>query len=57
MPEVVQLVGIGLLAGGLGALLGVGGGLVLVPALILLAGLTFSEAVATSLVCVVATSA
>jgi uncharacterized membrane protein YfcA len=56
MPELAQLVGIGVLAGGLGALLGVGGGVVLVPALILLAGLTFSEAVATSLVCVVATS-
>jgi uncharacterized membrane protein YfcA len=56
MPELLQLVGIGLLAGGLGALLGVGGGVILVPALILLAGLTFSEAVATSLVCVVATS-
>lgn len=56
MPEALQLVGIGLLAGGLGALLGVGGGVVLVPGLIFLAGLSFSEAVATSLVCVVATS-
>jgi uncharacterized membrane protein YfcA len=54
--EVLQLAGIGVLAGALGALLGVGGGVILVPGLIFLAGLPFSSAVATSLVCVVATS-
>jgi uncharacterized membrane protein YfcA len=54
--EALELAGIGLLAGGLGALLGVGGGVILVPGLIFLAGLDFSAAVATSLVCVVATS-
>jgi uncharacterized membrane protein YfcA len=54
--ETLQLLGVGALAGGLGALLGVGGGVVLVPGLIFLAGLPFQGAVATSLVCVVATS-
>jgi uncharacterized membrane protein YfcA len=54
--EALELAGIGVLAGGLGALLGVGGGVILVPGLIFLAGLDFSAAVATSLVCVVATS-
>ena len=56
MVEALELAGIGMLAGGLGALLGVGGGVILVPGLIFLAGLDFSAAVATSLVCVVATS-
>jgi uncharacterized membrane protein YfcA len=50
------LVGVGFVAGGLGALLGVGGGIILVPGLILVAGLPFHSAVAASLVCVVATS-
>jgi len=54
--ETLQLLGVGALAGGLGALLGVGGGVILVPGLIFLAGLPFHSAVATSLVCVVATS-
>lgn len=54
--ETLQLLGVGALAGGLGALLGVGGGVILVPGLIFLAGLPFQSAVATSLVCVVATS-
>lgn len=50
------LFGIGAGAGTLGALLGVGGGVVLVPALVFLADLPFPAAVGTSLVCVVATS-
>ena len=54
--ESLQLLGVGALAGGLGALLGVGGGVILVPGLIFLTGLPFQSAVATSLVCVVATS-
>ena len=33
---VVELVTLGVLAGGLGAMLGIGGGVVLVPALVLL---------------------
>ncbi len=52
----VELISVGLLAGGLGAVLGVGGGIILVPGLILVAGLPFHSAVAASLVCVVATS-
>ncbi len=40
----------------MGALLGVGGGVILVPGLLLVAGLEFRNAVAASLVCVVATS-
>lgn len=46
----------GLLAGSFGAVLGVGGGIILVPGLILVAGLPFHGAVGASLVCVVATS-
>jgi uncharacterized membrane protein YfcA len=53
---VLLLFGIGAGAGALGALLGVGGGVVLVPALVFLADLPFTAAVGTSLVCVVATS-
>jgi uncharacterized membrane protein YfcA len=51
-----ELVGVGAVAGGLGALLGVGGGIILVPALVFISGLTIHSAVGTSLVCVVATS-
>jgi uncharacterized membrane protein YfcA len=56
LRELLELFGVGLLAGGLGALLGVGGGVILVPGLIFLADLSFTHAVAASLVCVVATS-
>lgn len=47
---------VGFAAGALGALLGVGGGVILVPGLIFVAGLPFTTAVGTSLVCIVATS-
>lgn len=40
---------VGLTAGALGGLLGIGGGLILVPALVLFAGFTQHEAVGTSL--------
>jgi uncharacterized membrane protein YfcA len=53
---IVELLGLGAVAGGLGALLGVGGGIILVPALVFIAGLPIHSAVGTSLVCVVATS-
>lgn len=43
-------------AGLLGAMLGVGGGIVLVPALVLVFGVPMAEAVPASLLCVVATS-
>lgn len=57
-PGMLQLayLALGAGAGALGALLGVGGGIVLVPALIFLGSLSFTAAVGTSLVCVVATS-
>ena len=54
--SLLELVTVGLLAGSFGAVLGVGGGIILVPGLILVAGLPFHSAVAASLVCVVATS-
>lgn len=59
ISPVLQLVGVmgaGAVAGGLGALLGIGGGVFLVPFLNLVLGLTFHQAVATSLVTVIATS-
>ncbi len=40
---------IGLITGGLGGMLGIGGGLILIPALVYLIGLTEHEAVGTSL--------
>ena len=52
----LELFGIGAAAGAIGALLGVGGGIIMVPALVLLVPLPFTQAVGTSLVCVVATS-
>ncbi len=54
--NLLALVSVGFVAGSFGALLGVGGGVILVPGLILVAGLPFHSAVAASLVCVVATS-
>ncbi|HYN09211.1 MAG TPA: sulfite exporter TauE/SafE family protein [Vicinamibacterales bacterium] len=48
---------VGVLAGGLGALLGVGGGVVLVPLIHAVLGRSFREAAAVSLVAVLATSA
>ncbi|HET7039052.1 MAG TPA: sulfite exporter TauE/SafE family protein [Gemmatimonadales bacterium] len=52
----LELLAIGAGAGGLGVLLGVGGGIVMVPALVLLVPLPFTQAAGTSLLCVVATS-
>ena len=54
--SLLSLFGIGLFAGGLGALLGVGGGVFVVPALSLLLDIPLRNAVAASLLCVVATS-
>jgi uncharacterized membrane protein YfcA len=47
---------VGFVGGALGALLGVGGGVIIVPGLLLFTTLGFRSAVATSLVCIVATS-
>ena len=55
--QLLSLFVIGLAAGGFGALLGVGGGLIIVPALTLLAGLSLHAAIGTSLVCICASSA
>ena len=53
----IALFGAGLLAGSVGALLGLGGGIFLVPVLTLLFDLPVRVAVGPSLVCVIATSA
>ena len=53
---IVALVIVALLAGLLGSMLGVGGGVVLVPVMSLFLGVPLKTAIATSLVCVVATS-
>lgn len=45
-------VAIGVLAGGLSGLLGIGGGVVMVPAFVAVAGLALKRAIGTSLVCV-----
>jgi uncharacterized membrane protein YfcA len=50
------LLGTGLVAGGIGALTGIGGGLLLIPTLVLGFGVPVRVAVSTSLVAVVATS-
>lgn len=53
MVEIVAAVLIGLLAGALGGLFGVGGGLIFVPALVLLFGFGQVEAEATSLLAII----
>lgn len=53
---VAALVLVGLFAGWLGAIIGIGGGIVIVPVLVLAFGFDIRVAVATSLVAVVATS-
>ena len=49
MAQLLVVAGIGLVAGVLSGLFGIGGGIVLVPMLILLVGLTTTQAVGTSL--------
>lgn len=56
IPYIFSLIGMGLAAGSLGALTGVGGGILIVPALVLLFGVDIKVAVATSLLAVIATS-
>lgn len=51
-PRLAPFVAIGLLAGGLSGLLGIGGGVLMVPAFIAVGGLPVKPAIATSLVCV-----
>lgn len=52
----ILLASLGLLAGGLGALMGIGGGIIVVPALSAGFGLPFRQAVAVSLVVIIASS-
>lgn len=56
MPTDVLLILSGLLAGVFGALLGLGGGILIVPILTLGFGVPLTTAVGTSLICVIATS-
>lgn len=56
MPMDLLLALSGVLAGGFGALLGLGGGILIVPILTLVFGVPLTTAVGTSLVCVIATS-
>ena len=55
LPPVWVLVGIGLVSGFFGALFGVGGGIVIVPLLVLLAGFESRAATGTSLAVIVLT--
>lgn len=57
LPIALGLAGLGVFAGWLGAVVGIGGGVVIVPALVLAFGFDTKVAVASSLVAVVATSA
>lgn len=56
LAAVAALVTLGIFAGWLGAIIGIGGGIVIVPVLVLAFGFDIRIAVATSLVAVVATS-
>ncbi len=56
LPIILALAVLGLFAGWLGAVIGIGGGVVIVPLLVLVFGFDIRVAVATSLVAVVATS-
>ena len=57
MKFIIPAVLIGLLAGLLGALCGVGGGLVMVPAFVLALGIEHKQAVATSMAVIIVTAA
>jgi uncharacterized membrane protein YfcA len=56
MPIDIILVAAGLLAGAFGAMLGLGGGILIVPMLTLGFGVPITAAIGTSLICVIATS-
>ncbi|MGA7281699.1 MAG: sulfite exporter TauE/SafE family protein [Acidimicrobiia bacterium] len=57
ITAMILLLGVGVVAGSIGALVGIGGGIIIVPALALGFGYDIRTSVATSLVAVVATSA
>ena len=52
----VALIAVAVLAGLFGSMLGVGGGIIMVPMLTLAFGVPIKTAIATSIVCVIATS-
>lgn len=54
--QVIELLVMGVLAGGIGSMLGIGGGLVITPVLTLGLGVPIHQAIATSLCAVIATS-
>ena len=54
--HLLSLALLGFFAGGLGALLGIGGGLIIIPVLTLFFGVPIHQAIGTSLCCVIATS-
>lgn len=54
--HLLELSILGFFAGGLGALLGIGGGLIIIPILTLYFGVPIHQAIGTSLCCVIATS-
>lgn len=54
--EIITALGIGVLSGTVAALCGVGGGVVMVPAFVLLLGLAQKNAVATSLLIIIPTA-
>jgi len=56
LPTLLGLIVLGVFSGSLGALVGIGGGVVIVPALTILFGYDIKTAIAASLVAVVATS-
>ncbi|MFD1393135.1 sulfite exporter TauE/SafE family protein [Lacticaseibacillus jixianensis] len=56
MTQALILAGVGLMAGVLGALLGLGGGIIITPVLTLILGLPIQYAIAASIVAVIATS-
>lgn len=56
VPLTLMLAGLGLFAGALGALLGIGGGLIIIPFLTLYFHIPIHQAIGTSLCCVIATS-
>ncbi len=57
MGVIAGVVAVAVLAGCLGSMLGIGGGVIMVPALTIGFGLPIKTAIATSMVCVIATSA
>ena len=56
LDTIIATLALGTLAGATGTLLGLGGGVFLVPFLVLIVGLPFQQAAAISLVTVIATS-